>query len=98
MATDGTDDARDDLEFFGPLHPGERLIGYNLDEQITGIKVRHVFKVVSGDRARAIDARQAKVILEILEWIRDHPELAEQARQDQAKPSSRPPAPPGPAT
>ena len=34
------------------------------------MKVRFKIGVASGDRAREIDARQTKAILEVLEWVR----------------------------
>jgi hypothetical protein len=47
------------------------------------MKVRYKIKIISGARAREIGARQAKVMLEVLQWIRDHPRQQEQAGQDQ---------------
>jgi hypothetical protein len=36
------------------------------------MKVRYKIRVVSGPRAKEIDARQAKAIMELLEWARQH--------------------------
>ena len=36
------------------------------------MKVRYKIQIVSGPRAKAIDARQAQVIREVLEWSRQH--------------------------
>ncbi len=53
---------------------GERIIGYNLSEgeRPTGLKVRYKVKVISGPRARALDAVQAQVLKEVLEWSQQH--------------------------
>jgi hypothetical protein len=52
----------------------ERVISYNLSEgeRPGGMKVRYKIKIVSGPRAKEIDARQARVIREVLEWSRQH--------------------------
>ena len=51
-----------------------RVISYNLSEgeRPGGMKVRYKLTVVSGPRAKAVDARQAQVIREVLEWSRKH--------------------------
>ena len=51
-----------------------RVISYNLSEgeRPGGMKVRYKIQIVSGPRAKAIDARQAQVIREVLEWSRQH--------------------------
>jgi hypothetical protein len=51
-----------------------RVISYNVPEgqRPGGIKVRFKIRVVSGKRAREIDARQAKAIMEVLQWHRQH--------------------------
>jgi len=36
------------------------------------MKVRYKIQIVSGPRAKAIDARQAQVIREVLEWSLKH--------------------------
>ena len=51
-----------------------RVISYNLieGERPGEMKVRYKIQIVSGPRAKAIDARQAQVIREVLEWSRQH--------------------------
>jgi len=51
-----------------------RVISYNVaeGERPCGIKVRFKIRIVVGKRAREIDARQAKVIMEVLQWQRQH--------------------------
>jgi hypothetical protein len=51
-----------------------RLISYNVPEgeRPDGIKVRYKIRVATGKRAAEIDARQAKVIMEVLQWQRQH--------------------------
>jgi hypothetical protein len=51
-----------------------RVISYNLreEERPGGMKVRYKIKIVTGPRAGEIDARQAQVIREVLEWSRQH--------------------------
>ena len=46
-----------------------RIISYNLSEgeRPGGIKVRYKIRIATGKRAREIDARQARVILEVLQ-------------------------------
>jgi hypothetical protein len=53
---------------------GPRIISYNLseDKRPGGIKVRYKIRIVTGPRAKQIDARQAAVIREVLEWSRQH--------------------------
>ena len=48
------------------------LISYNVTEggRPGGIKVRFKIRVATGKRAAEIDARQAKVIMEVLQWQR----------------------------
>ena len=53
-----------------------RVISYNVseDQRPGGIKVRFKIRIATGKRARQIDARQAKVIMEVLQWQRQqHP-------------------------
>jgi len=53
-----------------------RVISYNLseDQRPGGIKVRFKIRIATGKRAKHIDARQAKVIMEVLQWQRQqHP-------------------------
>jgi hypothetical protein len=54
------------------IAPNDRLISYNAShgERPAGIKVRFKIRVATGKRAREIDARQAKVIMEVLQWQR----------------------------
>ena len=49
-----------------------RVISYNVPEgeRPGGIKVRFKIRVATGKRAREIDVRQAKVIMEVLQWQR----------------------------
>ena len=53
-----------------------RVISYNLPERERpgGIKVRYKIRVATGKRGRELDARQAKVIMEVLQWLSQHPE------------------------
>jgi hypothetical protein len=53
-----------------------RVISYNIPERDRpgGIKVRFKIRVVTGKRGREIDARQARAILEVLQWQRQHHE------------------------
>ena len=48
------------------------LISYNVPEgeRPGGIKVRFKIRVATGKRAAEIDVRQAKVIMEVLQWQR----------------------------
>ena len=52
-----------------------RVISYNVseDRRPGGIKVRFKIRIATGKRAKQIDARQAKVIMEVLQWQRQHP-------------------------
>jgi hypothetical protein len=56
-----------------------RVISYNVseDQRPGGIKVRFKIRIATGKRAKQIDARQAKVIMEVLQW---------QRQQHQARP------------
>ena len=49
-----------------------RVISYNVAEgdRPGGIKVRFKIRIATGKRAREIDARQARAILEVLQWQR----------------------------
>ena len=49
-----------------------RVISYNVneDQRPGGIKVRFKIRIATGKRAREIDARQAKAIMEVLQWQR----------------------------
>jgi hypothetical protein len=54
------------------ISPNGRVISYNVPEgeRPGGIKVRFKIRIATGKRATEIDARQAAVILEVLEWQR----------------------------
>ena len=64
------------------IHPGNppgilnnvRVISYNIPEgdRPGGIKVRFKIRIATGKRAREIDARQARAIMEVLQWQRQH--------------------------
>jgi hypothetical protein len=49
-----------------------RVVSYNIPEgdRPAGIKVRFKIRVVTGKRATDIDARQARAIMEVLQWQR----------------------------
>jgi hypothetical protein len=51
-----------------------RVISYNVTEggRPGGTKVRFKIRIATGKRAAEIDARQAKVIMEVLQWQRQH--------------------------
>ena len=53
-----------------------RVISYNLSEEKRpdGIKVRYKIRIATGKRGREIDARQAAVIMEVAQWLSQHPE------------------------
>jgi hypothetical protein len=53
---------------------GARVISYNLSEgeRPGGIKVRYKIRIATGKRAKEIDARQARVIMEVLQWSCQH--------------------------
>jgi hypothetical protein len=53
-----------------------RVISYNVPEgdRPGGIKVRFKIRIATGKRAKEIDARQARAILEVLQWQRQHHE------------------------
>ncbi|MGH3222515.1 MAG: hypothetical protein ACRDPY_28110 [Streptosporangiaceae bacterium] len=48
------------------------MISYNVPEEDRpdGIKVRFKIRVATGKRAKEIDARQVKAIMEVLQWLR----------------------------
>jgi len=50
------------------------VIAYNLrrEERPDRLKVRYKVKVRTGRKARELDARQAEVIRELLQWARHH--------------------------
>jgi hypothetical protein len=51
-----------------------RIISYNVPEgeRPGGMKVRYKIRIATGKRGRELDARQAQVIMEVLEWARQH--------------------------
>ena len=56
------------------ISPKGQVISYNVSEgeRPGGIKVRFKIRIATGKRAREIDARQAKAIMEVLQWQRQH--------------------------
>jgi len=56
------------------ISPNGRVISYNVleGERPGGIKVRFKIRIATGKRAKEIDARQAKAIMEVLQWQRQH--------------------------
>jgi hypothetical protein len=54
------------------IAPSGRVISYNVPagERPGGIKVRFRIRIATGKRATEIDARQAQVIMEVLQWQR----------------------------
>jgi hypothetical protein len=56
------------------ISPNGRVISYNVPrgDRPGGIKVRFKIRIATGKRAQEIDARQAAVILEVLQWQRQH--------------------------
>ena len=54
------------------IAPNGRVISYNVEEgeRPDGIKVRFKIRIATGKRAQIIDARQAEVIMEVLQWQR----------------------------
>jgi hypothetical protein len=53
--------------------PGPTIIAYNLreEERPGGIKVRWKWRIGTGRKAAALDARQAEAIRRILQWQYD---------------------------
>jgi small-conductance mechanosensitive channel len=56
------------------IAPNGRVISYNVPEGEWpgGIRVRFKIRIATGKRAQLIDARQAEVIMEVLQWQRQH--------------------------
>jgi hypothetical protein len=56
------------------ITPEGRVISYNVPagERPGGIRIRFKIRIATGKRAAEIDARQAKVIMEVLRWQRQH--------------------------
>ncbi len=50
------------------------MISYNVSEgeRPGGIMVRFKIRIATGKRAQIIDARQAKILMEVLQWQRQH--------------------------
>ncbi len=73
-----SDDSRDNRKNHRGNPPGMgvngRVISYNVPEgeRPGGIKVRFKIRIATGKRAKEIDARQAKAIMEVLQWQRQH--------------------------
>ena len=69
----GSDQGKHAVNPDGIIDSG-RVISYNLieGERPGGMKVRYKIQIVSGPRAKEIDARQAQVIREVLEWSLKH--------------------------
>ncbi len=63
-----------DHEKASGIAPNGRVISYNAveGERPDGIKVRFKIRIATGKRAQIIDARQAEVIMEVLQWQRQH--------------------------
>ena len=51
---------------------GARIISYNFTEgeRPRGMKIRAKIRIVSGKQAEAVNAAQAEVIRELLQWVR----------------------------
>ena len=54
------------------IAPNGRVISYNVieGERPDGIRIRFKIRIATGKRAQLIDARQAAVIMEVLQWQR----------------------------
>jgi hypothetical protein len=75
MAGNANDEKADNGQAISPgMVESGRVISYNLreGERPGGIKVRYKIRIAAGRRARVIDARQAEIIREVLEWSRQH--------------------------
>lgn len=75
MPGKGNDNEEHDSNSPGMVN-GPRVISYNLreEERPDGIKVRYKLRIATGKRGREIDARQAAVIMEVLQWLSQHPD------------------------
>ena len=53
--------------------PESRIIAYNLreEERPSGVMIRWKWRIETGRKAEALDARQAEVIRRILQWQYD---------------------------
>ena len=56
------------------IAPNGRVIKYNVieGERPDGIRIRFKIRIATGKRAQLIDARQAAVIMEVLQWHTQH--------------------------
>ena len=73
MGNEKTRESRENHQRNSPgISPKGRVISYNVSEgeRPGGIKVRFKIRIADGKRAKEIDARQAKAILEVLQWQR----------------------------
>jgi hypothetical protein len=72
MASGNTGSPRSRPDNAPEIGENVRVISYNVPEggRPGGIKVRFKIRIATGKRAREIDARQARAIMEVLEWQR----------------------------
>ncbi len=73
MTSDGSRDNQENHHGNSPgIGVNGRVISYNVSggERPGGIKVRFKIRIATGKRAKEIDARQAKAIMEVLRWQR----------------------------
>ena len=74
------------------ISPKGRVISYNVSEgeRPGGIKVRFKIRIATGKRAKEIDARQAKAIMEVLQWQRQQTHLMTPRRRDRRRGPAEP--------
>jgi len=77
QAGEGRERAEEQAGYSPDAIPGPSIIAYNLKEEERpggpdGLKVRWKFRVETGRKAEAVDARQAEAIKEALLWLRHH--------------------------
>ena len=75
MAAENAGESREnDYGNLSGIAPNGRVISYNVPvgERPGGIRVRFKIRIATGKRAQLIDARQAEVIMEVLQWQRQH--------------------------
>jgi hypothetical protein len=72
--SNGAESQENEQDNPGGIRSNARVISYNLSEEQRpgGIKVRYKIRIATGKRAAEIDARQARVIMEVLQWSRQH--------------------------
>jgi hypothetical protein len=60
--------------------PESGIVAYNLEEgeRPAGIKVRWKWRIETGRKAEALDARQAEIIRRILQWQYDRKHTTDQ--------------------